>query len=206
MEIQIRNVSKSYSSQMVINNMNFTFSGPGLYIIFGRSGSGKTTLLNLLAGLEVADNGTIIFNNNQKSIGVIFQHHYLFGNLTALENVQLPLEISQAKVEQKIIADYFKAFGVENIMNRKIKTCSGGESQRVNIIRTIVNCTEIILADEPTGSVDSTSAQVIKGGLIELSKEKLVLIVTHDKHLFSHLPASYLYLDRGNLFAYDLET
>ena len=205
MEIVLANLSKSYGAHSVLNHINYTFRGPGLYIVFGHSGCGKTTLLNLLAGIEKVSTGTLDYRENNDNCGFVFQHHYLLGDLSCRENIVLPLAIRKEKVDNKTIEAEAEYFQVASILQRKIKHCSGGEAQRVNIMRTLVLNPDFILADEPTGSVDFVSAQLIKKRLVELSYKKLIIIVTHDRKLFSNLTATYLTLTDGTLLDDEME-
>lgn len=202
MQIQLNNLSKSYGKKHVLNNITFTFFGPGLYIIFGPSGCGKTTLLNVLGRLESVEKQQIIYKLQGSKIprcGMIFQHNYLIGDLTCMENVLLPRMIKNQNFDKKNTMSLFKEFGLEHLIHRKVSLCSGGECQRVNLIRTIVSEPNHILADEPTGSIDQTSARIIRDSLVNLSKHLLVIIVTHDIKLFSDLPAHYLSLKGGQI-------
>ena len=204
MEIRLNNLSKSFQNQVVLNNISTTFIGPGLYILFGHSGSGKTTLLNIIAGLEKPSSGEVIKAKSVKC-GIIFQHHYLLGDLTSYQNVVLPLKINNTSFAKAQIDNFFDQFGIGNTRKRKIKFCSGGEAQRINFIRTLASQPDYILADEPTGSIDLENAAFIKNKLLELSKKILVIIVTHDNKLFASIPANYLYLEKGNITTYVME-
>jgi len=204
MEIRLNNLSKSFQDQVVLNNISTTFIGPGLYILFGHSGSGKTTLLNIIAGLEKSSSGEVIKDKKIKS-GIIFQHHYLLGDLTGYENVTLPLKINRTPFAKVEIYKLFDQFRIGDTRKRKIKFCSGGEAQRINFIRTLASKPDFILADEPTGSIDLDNASFIKNKLLELSKDILVIIVTHDRKLFANITANYLYLEKGKIAAYVME-
>lgn len=201
MHIKLENLSKNYGITKVLINLTYTFFSPGLYIIFGPSGSGKTTLLNILGQVEKVEEKMVIFEPNRSTNhpSIIFQHHYLIGDLTAYENVVLPLEIKREKFNKKAIYELFKEYQLAYLMNRKIKDCSGGERQRVNLMRAISISSTYLLADEPTGSVDVETAQFIKQELVKLSQTKLVIIVTHDQNLFADTNAKYLKIERGRL-------
>lgn len=200
MIISLQNISKSYNKQIVLDMISYTFIGPGLYIIYGPSGSGKTTLLNLLASLDKPTSGEISFSDKAKAaVGVIFQSHYLIGDLSAYENVVLPLLIQNISFKRERVINIFKYLNIENLFKRKIKTCSGGEAQRINIARTLLKNPSCILADEPTGSVDEKTALFIKDKLVELSKQRLVIVVTHDISLFGSIEAVHIKIHRGKI-------
>lgn len=200
MKIELSNVTKRYRDLVVLQNITFSFVSPGLYIIFGPSGSGKTTLLNILSKIEKVSSGSIHFDKAKKPIpGVIFQHHYLIGELTVEENIMLPLLIKKKKVDKLRYLEICKELHIEHLLKRKVKYCSGGETQRINIARTLAIEPDYYLADEPTGSVDEETARFIKEVLVKLSKDKLVILVTHDQNLFSSLKATYLHLEKGRL-------
>lgn len=207
MELVLNNISKSFGQLLVLKNINYVFTGPGLYILFGHSGCGKTTLLNILASLERPSSGQFIIKSNNRftKAGIIFQHHYLLGELTAYENVVLPLQINKCEINKEEVNDLFTRLGVENLKHKRIKYCSGGECQRINIIRTLLSKPAFILADEPTGSIDETNAQFIKETLTNLAKHLLVIIVSHDRTLFANLSATYLKLEKGSLLEHGLE-
>lgn len=200
MEIKLEHVSKRYGEQLVLNNINYTFHAPRLYVILGPSGSGKTTLLNILARIEKPSSGSVCYPTYKNPrVGVVFQHHYLIGELTCFENIVLPLLIQKKKVNSDEIFQLAKKLNIENLMHRQVSYCSGGETQRVNIARTLALNPDYILADEPTGSVDEETAAFIRTMLVELAESKLVIVVTHDLSLFSHLKATYIRLEQGKL-------
>lgn len=201
MHIKLENLSKNYGTTKVLINLTYTFFGPGLYIIYGPSGSGKTTLLNVLGQIEKVNENKIIFEPEKTEIlpSIIFQHHYLIGHLTAYENVVLPLEIKRIPSNKETIHQLFRNYQLAYLMNRKIKDCSGGERQRINLMRAVAMPSTYLLADEPTGSVDGETAQFIKNQLVEIAKSKLVIVVTHDQHLFVDTNAKYLKIHRGRL-------
>lgn len=206
MKIQLTNLSKSYGQQKVLSSISFTFSGPGLYIIYGNSGSGKTTLLNILANIENYDSGTLNFDLGSKvNGGLIFQHNYLLGHLTVLDNIMLPLNIKKMKADEFYLTQLLDKLDISKLKTRKVKTLSGGEAQRTNIVRTLMMKPNYLLADEPTGSVDAFSAQKIKSLLIEVSLSKIVIVVSHDRKLFAGTNATFLEMQGGQLSENKLE-
>ena len=167
--------------------------------IIGESGSGKTSLIMLIGGLEKNTAGKIFFLNNdisnlredkiseirKKNIGIIFQSFYLVPNYTALENVCLTLEINQINNPIKKAKEILDRFGLKKRFNHLPSQLSGGEQQRVAIARSVVMKPKLILADEPTGNLDSENTQIISNMLFEyIDQEKAsLLLVTHNKLL-----------------------
>ena len=183
----------------VLQDINIEVKLKETLSIVGESGSGKTSLIMLIGGLEKASSGKIFFENNEitnmsedeisnirrKNIGIVFQSFYLIPNYTALENVSLTLEInkiSNAEIKAKEILD---RFGLSERFYNLPSQLSGGEQQRVAIARSIVMKPKLILADEPTGNLDSENSELISKILFDyVSDEKASLImVTHDNNL-----------------------
>lgn len=193
----MENVSYTYqgTSTPVLSNINIDFEVGKVYAIKGKSGSGKTTLLSLLAGLDNATSGKILYNGNDiktidkddyraRNIGVIFQGYNLLTNYTAIENVLLSMNISEIKVENKkqYAYDLLEKVGIDHdSANRKVLNLSGGEQQRVAIARTIATKSQIIIADEPTGNLDDETEKSIINLLKSLAHNdgKCIIMVTH---------------------------
>lgn len=165
----------------------------------GASGSGKTTLFNLISGMIVPTNGTVEVNDVELTslteverdlfranhIGYIFQDFNLFNEFTVLQNVILPLSFSKSynkKEMNEIALDVLKHVGIEDKINQKVKTLSGGEKQRVAIARSIANTPDIILADEPTGNLDYKNGEKIMELLTNIAREKeaTLIVITHN--------------------------
>lgn len=199
--LQLKNIYKTYSSKngvthRALENVSLKFAEKGLVFILGKSGSGKSTLLNLIGGIDNYDRGEIIFNGKNFSefkesdydyyrnscIGFVFQDFNLLENLTVFENVSLALELQSKKDDEKIL-DLLNKMGVSHLKNRMINELSGGQRQRVSIARALIKNPSIILADEPTGALDSETSDEIIKILSELAKDRLVIIVTHNKEL-----------------------
>lgn len=201
--IELKNVSKVFKQGdteiRAIDEVNWNITDSGkLITIVGPSGSGKTTLLNLLGALDVPDEGEVIIEGKniarfserelteyrRKKIGFVFQSYNLIPNLTALENVMLPMEFlgtgtKEAKARALKLLEDVK---VSHRSSQKPPKLSGGENQRVAIARALANDPHIILADEPTGNLDSKTGREIIGLLKNLAhaKNKTVIVVTHD--------------------------
>lgn len=199
--IQIRGLKKSFDNGKItaLNGIDLTIKKGEFVSIIGPSGSGKSTLLNMLGALDLPTEGKInvasydltktkdLNNFRSKEIGFIFQLHNLIPNLTVLENVEIPMyesRLSSKKMHEMALKllDYV---GLQEKASRKPTQLSGGERQRVAIARALANNPSIILADEPTGSLDSKTGQIILQRLKEIhEKEKVTLImVTHDMNV-----------------------
>ncbi|MGB9977835.1 ABC transporter ATP-binding protein [Methanobacterium sp.] len=195
--IEIRGLKKSYENRqiMALNGINLEIKEGEFVSIIGPSGSGKSTLLNMIGALDNPDEGSItvagtdLTQNEDLSkfrsdeIGFVFQLHNLIPNLTVLENVQIPLietPLSDEKMEKRAL-NLLKSVNLENKINQKPTKLSGGERQRVAIARALVNHPSIILADEPTGSLDSKTQDIILNLLKDIHKKENVtlIIVTH---------------------------
>lgn len=201
--IKVLNVSFSYKSKYqvveALKNVSCTFEKGKMYAIYGESGSGKSTLLSLMAGLDEADEGSIFVDGEdilqidrdqyrRNKVAVIYQSFHLFPLLNALENIMYPLEIKgiDKKKAKKIALEYLEEVGLpEGVATQYPKMMSGGQQQRVAIARAVANGGNIILADEPTGNLDSENEGHIVRMLKELAHEKgyLVIVVTHNPEI-----------------------
>ncbi len=199
--LEIKNIGKIYrfkkTKVQALSGVNLQFERHGFIVITGKSGSGKSTLLNLIGGLDQFDKGEIILNHqstkdfNQSSwdnyrntyVGFVFQEFYLIEEYTVGKNIALALELqgySKEEIKDKV-KDILKQVDLINLMNRKPSELSGGQKQRIAIARALIKNPEIILCDEPTGNLDSQTGELILSTLKKLSKEKLIIMVTHDK-------------------------
>ena len=183
----------------VLQDINIEVKLKETLSIVGESGSGKTSLIMLIGGLEKASSGKIFFENNEitnmsedeisnirrKNIGIVFQSFYLIPNYTALENVSLTLEINKISNAEIKAKEILERFGLSERFYNLPSQLSGGEQQRVAIARSIVMKPKLILADEPTGNLDSENSELISKILFDyVSDEKASLImVTHDNNL-----------------------
>ena len=180
----------------VLNNINLTTKKKETISIVGASGSGKTSLIMLIGGLERATSGKIFFQDQEitklnedevseirkKSIGIIFQSFYLIPNYTAIENVALTLELNKFKNPERNAKELLERFGLSHRFNNLPSQLSGGEQQRVAIARAIAMKPELILADEPTGNLDTENSSMISKILFNYVKEEgsSLIMVTHD--------------------------
>ncbi len=190
--LQLINVSKKHLQQIILDNINLTFSKNEKVMIVGPSGSGKTTLLNLIFKLDNPNSGNIYYkgldlnkiNDNYYHIqmGYVLQTYELLEELSVIENIKLASIISRKKAFADIFA-ILKIVDLEKKANQQVKTLSGGEKQRVAIARALINNPDIIIADEPTGSLDTASSKEIMELLSKLSQDKLLIMVTHNESL-----------------------
>jgi putative ABC transport system ATP-binding protein len=183
----------------VLNDINLITKKKETVSIVGESGSGKTSLIMLVGGLERATSGKIFFQDQEitklnddqvskirkKSIGIIFQSFYLIPNYTAVENVALTLELNKFKNPERNAKELLDRFGLKHRLNNLPSQLSGGEQQRVAIARAIAMKPELILADEPTGNLDTENSIMISKILFNYVKEEgsSLIIVTHDSKL-----------------------
>lgn len=196
--LEIKNLTKIYKSKknnecIALNEVGFSLPDKGLVFIIGKSGSGKSTLLNLIAGLDNMTSGEIIASGNKLSefsksdfdryrssyIGFIFQDYHLIDSLTVSQNIELALDISNIK-NKSYISEMLIKVDLEGYENRYPKELSGGQQQRVAIARALIKSPSIILGDEPTGNLDRITSRQILNILKEISKEKLVIVVSHN--------------------------
>ena len=200
--LKLNNLSKKYErnkSLKVLNNINFKFESGKVYSIVGPSGSGKSTLLNLLSLIDIPSSGFIEYNNKKidtnstiendsirsKNIGIIYQDKNLLADFTALENVLLPslLVTKDKKKSIDLAKKLIKQFGLNFRFNHFPSELSGGENQRIAIARAIINEPNIILADEPTGSLDFENAKQIFKILFNLkNKNRIIIFATHNRY------------------------
>jgi len=198
--LEIKNLNKSYQSRKgetidVLKNINLCFKDTGFVFLVGKSGAGKTTLLNLIGGIDNFDSGEIIINTiSTKSfkgrdfdyyrnsfVGIIFQEYNLIEEYTIAQNLELALKLKHLKSTKNEIEEVLKKVGLEGYGKRYIYELSGGQKQRVAIARAIIKAPKIILADEITAALDVETGKEIFDLLKELSKEYLIIAVTHEQ-------------------------
>jgi putative ABC transport system ATP-binding protein len=216
--LQVRDLHKKFNKQIVLQNINYTFSHTGLYYLLGESGSGKTTLINIIAKIDKEDSGEVHYNglnvttaNNKTTsayrhsiVGMIFQNFNLVPNFTIKDNFNLVNGKNAHRYS------YFKEllnrFGVIKLLNNYPHEISGGEQQRVALARTLAFNYPVILADEPTGSLDRVNTQIVMEELLRNSKERLVIIITHDVELTSKYKGRVIKIENGLIDAKNSKT
>ena len=217
--LQLKNIVKTYLAgditQNALNGVNLSFRENEFVSILGQSGSGKTTMLNIIGGLDRYTSGDLIINGvstkeykdadwdyyRNNSIGFVFQSYNLIPHQTVLANVEMALTlagVSPKERKQRAIA-VLKKVGLGNHMNKKPNQMSGGQMQRVAIARALINNPDILLADEPTGALDSETSIQIMELLKEIAKDKLVIMVTHNPELAEKYSTRIVRLKDGNI-------
>lgn len=208
--IELRNIYKTYQigNQIIhaVNGVDLSIANSELVSIMGTSGSGKTTLMNILGLLDRPTSGEYLLDGREisqlsrnelaylrnRTIGFIFQQFYLLPRLNALQNVMLPLIYrgTAPKIMKQRSMESLEKVGMKDYVNHRPNELSGGQQQRVAIARALVGEPRFLLADEPTGSLDSTTSQSVMNLLIQLNKEdkSTVIIVTHDINIGKQCP------------------
>lgn len=219
--LELKHIVKDYyinkEPYRALHDINITFSNSGFVTILGPSGCGKTTLLNIIGGLDHYTEGDLVINGvstkvykdadwddyRNKRIGFVFQHYNLIPHLSVLENVELALTLTGvAKEERKKRAlEVLKIVGLEKEAKKKPNTLSGGQMQRVAIARSLVNNPDIILADEPTGALDSVTSVQVMNILKNISKNKLVIMVTHNVEIANKYSTRTIRLKDGSVIS-----
>lgn len=217
--LKLKDISKVYGVEdnkvVALDNITLDFASLGLTSILGASGCGKTTLLNIIGGLDKYTSGELVINGvstkqyknadwdayRNNNIGFVFQTYYLIPHLNVLENVMLAMDLSgESYLEQKKRAlEVLEKVGVKDQAKKKPKQLSGGQAQRVAIARALVNNPDIILADEPTGALDSENSVQILALLKEISQKSLVILVTHNHELAEKYSDRIIKLKDGNV-------
>lgn len=215
--LEIKNLSKSFKisdsrSTLVLNNISFSLPNKGMFFILGKSGCGKSTLLNILSGLLTPDGGEVLFNGKdinklpkkehtnylRHQIGILFQRYNLIEDMTVEENLSTTKSIKSIKSADRIESLLTK-YGLIDKKKQKAYLLSGGEKQRLALIRTLLNDPKIIFCDEPTGALDEENSIKMMEELKEISKDRLVVMVTHNESLFKSYYDGYIYLENGEI-------
>lgn len=217
--IRLENIKKTFrigkETKTIFQQVNLQFWYKGLYIIKGASGSGKSTLLKLLAGLVYPTTGQYYYKDNlltfqdrsmarfrHRECGFIFQNYQLIDGMNALENVAFPLIVDGLSTNQaeKKAKELFSLFHLEDKMQDSVKTLSGGEKQRIAIMRAMVMNPSFYLCDEPTGALDSENAHFVMQMLKKIALEHLVIVVTHHHGLAKKYGDKILVLKEGHFY------
>lgn len=203
--VTVTNLSKTYgtgeTAVYALKNVNIAFEKNKFTAIIGTSGSGKSTFLNLLGGLDTANSGEILYGETnllklsddklsefrRKNIGFVFQFFNLIPELTARENILMPIKIDNQKTDTEYFEQIVETLGIKDRLGHYPSQLSGGQQQRTAIARALINKPSLILCDEPTGNLDSKSGDDVLM-LLKTLKEKLsqtIIMVTHDIHIAS---------------------
>ncbi|PJI08226.1 MULTISPECIES: ABC transporter ATP-binding protein/permease [Clostridium] len=217
--LELKEITKTYTTgdftQIALDKVNLKFRKSEFAAILGPSGSGKTTLLNVIGGLDKYDSGDLIINGastkkfkdrdwdayRNNSVGFIFQSYNLIGHLGILDNVEMGMTLSgiSADERKKKALDALKRVGLEDHANKKPNQLSGGQMQRVAIARALANDPDIILADEPTGALDTNTSKQIMELIKEIAKDKLVIMVTHNPELAEKYASRIIHFQDGHI-------
>ncbi len=197
--IEVKNLKKTYNVKGNITNalddVSIKFPEKGMVFLLGKSGSGKSTLLNVIGGLDKIDSGEIIIKGRSSAsfsnsdfdsyrntfVGFIFQEYNVLNEFTIEDNLALALELQGKKKDKAKVQELLKQVDLEGFAKRKPNTLSGGQKQRIAIARALIKNPEIIMADEPTGALDSNTGKQVFDTLKKLSEEKLIIVVSHDR-------------------------
>ena len=221
--IRLSHVSRKYSLKdnkqvVALDNVSLSFD-KGLIAIIGKSGSGKSTLINMISLLDNPTNGVVYFKNENiskwsnkrkndyrnKDIGIVFQHYHLLETHTALFNIMLPALIGGRDLKEvtKSAKDLAKSLNFnESLLLHRCSDLSGGEKERVAILRAIINNPKVVIADEPTGALDSKNSIDVMTLLKEISKDRLVIMVSHNLSLVKKYADEIITIKDGKIFGY----
>jgi len=200
--LELKNISKSYGDQLILNDVSFEVKEKELVSILGPSGSGKSTLLQIIGLLNPSDSGSILLDNiecttlNEKELsafrnrkmGFVFQFHNLLGEFTCEENIKMPLlirEKSLIEAQLELFDKIINKLSISDLIKKYPSQLSGGEQQRVAVARALINQPKILLADEPTGNLDNKNAVNLYELFLELKEDwkQCIIMVTHNENL-----------------------
>lgn len=206
--LEVKNLTKIYyggrNTVRALNNVNINFGSSGLVVILGKSGCGKSTLLNMIGGLDLPTSGEVIINgqstkNFKRSdydayrntfVGIVFQEFNLIDEISVFDNINMTMKLQEKNADVNTVDEALSMVGLGNLGYRKPSELSGGQRQRVALARALLKKPEIILADEPTGALDSVTSEEVFETLKRIAQNKLVIIVTHNRDL------AFSYADR----------
>ncbi len=219
--ITLKHIDKKYHANRrnenhVLKDISLDFPKKGMVMLLGESGSGKTTLLNIIGGLDKAQKGRITINDStlekydpkrwdllrNRHIGYIFQNFYLMPHETVFDNIRISLKMIGLEDEHQIekrINELLKLVGMPQYKHRKANQLSGGQQQRIAIARALSKDPDVIIADEPTGNLDSKNTMMIMNILKQIAKEKLIIMVTHETRLANHYGEQIIHIEDGRV-------
>lgn len=212
---EIRNITKTFKNEVALREVSFSITG-GMNYIIGASGSGKTTLLRILSAMDTEYEGEVFYHgrnlkemtNQEKAqlyateFGFIAQDFNLIEELTVRENILIPTYLKSGNQERKLNS-LLKKLKIEQLADQRVSTLSGGQKQRVAIVRELMKDPQVLIADEPTAALDAKTAREIGKILSAISKERTVIVVTHDTSLIQG-KCSVFELDKGVLCKCDV--
>lgn len=208
--LSAQKISKSFGSQIVLQDLSLNLVSGEIALLYGASGSGKTTLLHIIAGLEKPDSGNVEIDGDETpkiwqtnwqrmakkkpTVGIVFQELKLFPHLSVIANVNIGLDSAQKSTDK--ILGHAKALGIDKLLRKSVTTISRGEAQRVAVLRAAIRDPEILLLDEPTASLDENSKKALIDYIHQVrnDKQRATLIATHDLSLAKLFPSKILLL------------
>lgn len=207
--IEFKNITKSYGNKNLYRKFNYCIQDNSFTLIFGKSGCGKTTLLNLLCFLERPDSGEVLLDKNKvknrelsellrSKFSYFFQNYGLVDDDTVYENLLIPLKYTKLNKNHKksMVDRYLAMVGLENTVKEKVYLLSGGEQQRIGIVKSLMKNTPYLLLDEPTGNLDEVNSELVVNLLSEEYKNgKTVIVATHDER-FKKIATDIIDLDK----------
>ena len=209
--IELKNISKSFNSESILSNFNFTLYENKFITILGPSGSGKTTIIKLIAGFESVDTGEIILNNikvnnippNKREVNTVFQNYSLFPHMTVYENIAFGLRMKKKNKDyiEQAVTEVLKMIKMENFASRKPDQLSGGQQQRVAVARAIVNKPLILLLDEPLSALDEKLRKEMQVELKSIQQDLGItfILVTHDQEEALSISDNVIVLNNGKI-------
>ncbi len=215
--LELKNISKSYGTQLILDNISFVAEKNSLVSILGPSGSGKSTLLQIIGLLTKSDSGEILLNNYSYSkftekekenfrnlhIGFVFQFHNLLSEFTAQENILMPLTIRNKPLDEsdfELLINISQSLGLEHLLKKYPSNLSGGEQQRIAVARALITQPALLLADEPTGNLDNRNAEDLYELFLKIKTERnqQIIMVTHNEKL-TYQSNKVIFLDSGKI-------
>lgn len=199
--IRVDNIHKSYGEHIILEDLSFTIEPGSMVAIVGESGSGKTTLLNIIGGIESVDKGVVEVNGKnilklknrslqkylREEVSFLFQSFALMEDKTVYENISIVPPLDKKNKSKQMLETVLETVGLKGYGNRIVSSLSGGEQQRVSLARIMIKPSTIVLADEPTGNLDSTNAELVLNLFRKINQGgKTVIVVTHDKSLLKY--------------------
>ena len=212
-QIQLKNITKKYGEHLILDNIDLQIREGDFICIFGKSGVGKSTILNIMGTMENYDSGDLIICSRlnpvrsaknreylrREKIAYLFQNFALVENLTVEENMKLATKYSKVRNKSECISSALRSMRVLDKLKSKVYELSGGEQQRVAMARNMVKPFEILLADEPTGSLDYENKMIVIDALLRLNDEgKTIVVVSHDKDFEKIAKKSYM-IENGSI-------
>lgn len=204
--LKLVNINKKVESATILSDIDLYFPSKGLFLISGNSGSGKSTLINIISGIDIKYEGTVELNNKnmlyqrkeyiKNYISLVYQDNNLIDNLNVYENVKI---ISNREISLNECREKAKIYGIQILIEKEVSNLSGGEKQRISVFGAILKDSPILICDEPTGSCDKKNKEIIAKLMYEASKDKLVILATHELFLFKLFKYNLIKIEDGKI-------